>query len=59
MESRLLNARGIKIGSISLYFSLLTGILGRDGFARDCIHRQTVCGSENGSLIYAKMPVSI
>jgi hypothetical protein len=39
MESRLLNARGIKRGSISLYFSLLTGILGRDEFATDCIHR--------------------
>jgi hypothetical protein len=42
---------GVRTPEISLYFSLLTGICGRDGFARDCIHRQTVCSSENGSLI--------
>jgi hypothetical protein len=29
--------------AFSLYFSLLTGISGRDGFARDWHHRQTVC----------------
>jgi hypothetical protein len=40
---------------ISLYFSLLTGILGRDGFAADCIHRHAVCSSENCSLISSKM----
>ena len=28
-----------KVAPISLYFSLLTGICGRDGFAGDCIHR--------------------
>ena len=37
-----LNARGIKRGSISLYFSLLTRIFARDGFARDWDHRQKI-----------------
>jgi hypothetical protein len=38
-------------GQNSLYFSLLSGILARDGFAADCVLRQTVCSSENCSLI--------
>jgi hypothetical protein len=42
--------RGSKAVAISLYFSLLTGILGRDRFANNCLHRQTVCSSENISL---------
>jgi hypothetical protein len=37
-------------GKNSLYFSLLSGICPRDGFAGDCILRQTVCSSENLSL---------
>jgi hypothetical protein len=40
---------------ISLYFFLLTGIFGRDGFARDW-HHQTVCGTENCSLIRCESP---
>jgi hypothetical protein len=41
---------------ISLYFSLLTGILTGDGFAGDCVLRQTVCSSENCSLIRHETP---
>jgi hypothetical protein len=39
---------------VSLYFSLLTGSLGRDGFAGDWHHRQTVSRPENCSLIPAE-----
>jgi hypothetical protein len=42
MESRFLNAWREKTAVFSLYFSLLTGIRGRDGFAGDWHHRQTV-----------------
>jgi hypothetical protein len=40
-----------KMAVFYLYFSLLTGIRGRDGFAGDWHHRQTVCSSENCSLV--------
>jgi hypothetical protein len=43
-----------KVAPISLYFSLLMGICGRDGFAGDCIHRQTVWSSENLSLNFSQ-----
>jgi len=48
--------RGSKAVAISLYFSLLTGILGRDGFAGDWHHRHSVCSSENCSLIRRESP---
>jgi hypothetical protein len=40
-----------KSDSTPLYFSLLTGIQDKDAFAGDCVLRQTVCRSENCSLI--------
>jgi hypothetical protein len=54
MEWRFCISWLLKEAAFSLYFSLLTGIFGRDGFAADCDHRQTVCSSENCSLISRK-----
>jgi hypothetical protein len=51
MESRLSNAWREKTAVFSLYFSLLTGIRGRDGFAGDWHHRQQSDSSENCSLV--------
>ena len=55
MKSRLCVCRAVKWFAFSLYFSLLTGIFARDGFAGDCVLRQTVCSLENFSLILRKM----
>jgi hypothetical protein len=44
--------------TFSLYFSLLTGIHAETGFATDCIHRHSVCSSENCSLIRCESPLS-
>jgi WD domain, G-beta repeat len=43
MESRFLNAWREKAAVFSLYFSLLMGIRGRDGFAGDWHHRHSSC----------------
>jgi hypothetical protein len=56
MESSFATPWRKKESAFSLYFSLLTGIPDRDGFADTCIHRQTVCSSENLSLIPSQKP---
>jgi hypothetical protein len=50
MESMFCMPWWVKALAFSLYFSLLTGIFGRDGFARDWHPRHLVCSSENCSL---------
>jgi hypothetical protein len=51
MESRFYVDGWFKTLVLSLYFSLLTGLSRRDGFAGDWHLRQTVCRPENCSLI--------
>src|SRR6266481_4255719 len=57
MESMFCMPWWVKALAFSLYFSLLTGIFGRDGFARDWHHRHSVCSPENCSLIRYDTPL--